>query len=96
MLLGASRVVAAEFSFFLAIPTMVAASAYSLLKYKSHITDPEIAILAVGFVASFIVALAVIKFFMNYIQKHNFKNFGVYRIVLGILVLFMFVIGIVH
>jgi undecaprenyl-diphosphatase len=95
MLLGASRVVAAEFSFFLAIPTMVAASAYSLLKYKSHITGAETAILAVGFVVSFIVALAVIRFFMNYIQKHSFKNFGVYRIVLGAIILLMFVIGLI-
>jgi len=95
MLLGASRVVAAEFSFFLAIPTMVAASAYSLLKYKSHITGAETAILAVGFVVSFIVALAVIKFFMNYIQKHSFKNFGIYRIALGALVLLLFAIGLV-
>ncbi len=95
MLLGASRVVAAEFSFFLAIPTMVAASAYSLLKYKSHITGAETAILAVGFVVSFFVALAVIKFFMNYIQKHSFKNFGIYRIALGALVLLLFAIGLV-
>jgi undecaprenyl-diphosphatase len=95
MLLGASRVVAAEFSFFLAIPTMVAASAYSLLKYKSHITGAETAILAVGFIVSFVVALAVIKFFMNYIQKHSFKNFGIYRIALGALVLLLFAIGLV-
>ena len=95
MLLGASRVVAAEFSFFLAIPTMVAASAYSLLKYKSHITGAETAILAVGFVVSFIIALAVIRFFMNYIQKHSFKNFGIYRIALGALVLLFFAIGLV-
>jgi undecaprenyl-diphosphatase len=95
MLLGASRVVAAEFSFFLAIPTMVAASAYSLLKYKSHITGAETALLAVGFIVSFVVALAVIKFFMNYIQKHSFKNFGIYRIALGALVLLLFAIGLV-
>ena len=95
MLLGASRIVAAEFSFFLAIPTMVAASAYSLLKYKSHITGAEIAILAIGFIVSFAVALAVIKFFMNYIQKHSFKNFGIYRIVLGMLVLMLFVAALI-
>ena len=93
MLLGASRVVAAEFSFFLAIPTMVAASAYSLLKYKSHITGAETALLALGFIVSFVVALAVIKFFMKYIQTHSFKNFGIYRIALGALVLLMFAIG---
>jgi len=98
MLLGASRVVAAEFSFFLAIPTMVAASAYSLLKFKSHITGSETAILAVGFIVSFVVALAVIKFFMNYIRKHSFKNFGTYRIILGalVLVLLLFAIGFVN
>ena len=93
MLLGASRLVAAEFSFFLAITTMVAASAYSLLKFKSHITGAESAILAVGFVVSFVVALAVIKFFMSYIQKNNFKNFGLYRIALGVLILLSFFVG---
>jgi undecaprenyl-diphosphatase len=74
---------------------MVAASAYSLLKYKSHITGAETALLAVGFIVSFVVALAVIKFFMNYIQKHSFKNFGIYRIALGALVLLLFAIGLV-
>ncbi|MFA6291695.1 MAG: undecaprenyl-diphosphate phosphatase [Victivallales bacterium] len=87
MLLGASRSTAAEFSFYLAIPTMAAASAYSLLKHSATMTPMEWQALAVGFVVSFLVAWAVIAFLMNYIRKHDFKPFGYYRIVLGILVL---------
>lgn len=90
MLLGASRIVAAEFSFYLAIPTMAAASAYSLLKTGVGMTSHEFVLLAIGFVVSFIVALFVISSFMNYISKKNFKPFGYYRIVLGILVLAYF------
>ncbi|HCE43947.1 MAG TPA: undecaprenyl-diphosphatase [Lentisphaeria bacterium] len=87
MLLGATRGTAAEFSFFLAIPTMVAASAYSLMKHASHMSLIEGEALAVGFVVSFLVAWAVIAVFMNYIRKNDFKPFGYYRIILGILVL---------
>lgn len=89
---GASRVVAAEFSFFLAIPTMVAASAYSLLKYKSAITTPQLLVLTIGFLVSFVVALAVIKFLINYVQKNNFKIFGYYRIILGIIIIAFFLV----
>lgn len=96
MLLGASRVVAAEFSFFLAIPTMVAASAYSLKKYDAIISDGQMLLMTVGFIVSFAAAMAVIKFFMNYIQKNSFKNFGVYRLALGALVLLLFAMGIVR
>lgn len=87
MLLGATRGTAAEFSFFLAIPTMFAASAYSLLKHGSQMKPVEGVALAVGFVVSFLVAWAVIALFMNYIRKNDFKPFGYYRIILGILVL---------
>ena len=92
MLLGASRVVATEFSFFLAIPTMVAASAWSLLKYHSLLNVSQLSILVIGFIVSFLVALAVIKFFMAYVQKNNFKIFGWYRIILGVLIIAYFVI----
>lgn len=87
MFLGASRLVAAEFSFFLAIPTMVAASAYSLLKAGGNLSQHEIGLLVTGFIVSFIVALAVIAVFMRYITRHDFKPFAYYRIALGIAVL---------
>lgn len=86
MMLGASRVAAAEFSFFLAIPTMAAASAYSLLKVKSALTVDQIMALSAGFITSFLVAWLVIAVFMRFIQNNNFKLFGYYRIILGILV----------
>jgi undecaprenyl-diphosphatase len=87
MFLGASRLVAAEFSFFLAIPTLVAASAYSLIKAGGNLSQHEIYLLATGFVVSFVVALAVIAAFMRYITRHDFKPFAYYRIVLGIIIL---------
>ena len=91
IIFGASRVVATEFSFFLAIPTMVAASAYSLLKYHSPLNFQQISVLSIGFIVSFVVALAVIKFFINYVQKNNFKIFGYYRIVLGLIIVAYFI-----
>ncbi|MBI5417377.1 undecaprenyl-diphosphate phosphatase [Candidatus Poribacteria bacterium] len=90
MLLGASRLVAAEFSFFLAIPTMFAASAYSLLKVNFVMSTIQIEMLIIGFIVSFIFAWLVIAGFMKFIIKHDFKLFGYYRIILGILVLFHF------
>jgi undecaprenyl-diphosphatase len=92
MILGSSRVVAAEFSFFLAIPTMCAASAYSLLKYSGKISVHEALTLGVGFFVAFIVALAVIAAFMRFIQRRNFIPFGYYRIVLGAVVLIYFLL----
>jgi undecaprenyl-diphosphatase len=89
MLLGASRGVAAEFSFFLAIPTMAAASGYSLLKHGAMLSPTEWGALAVGFTISFFTAWAVIAFFMNYIRKHNFNLFAWYRIILGAIMLFL-------
>ena len=90
MLLGASRVAAVEFSFFLAIPTMIAASGYSLVKHGFEMSGSELMILAAGFVTAFIVSLTIIKFFIKYIQTHNFIPFGYYRIVLGVLVILYF------
>ncbi|TGE38590.1 undecaprenyl-diphosphate phosphatase [Desulfosporosinus fructosivorans] len=90
MLLGASRIVAAEFSFFLAIPTMAAASGYTLLKSGMLLSTHEFLVVACGFIVSFAVAWLVIAGLMNYISKRNFKPFGYYRIVLGIIVLAYF------
>lgn len=92
MMLGTSRLVAVEFSFFLAIPTMIAASSYSLLKYGLNIASNEAIILMVGFVVAFISALLVIKFLMQFIQKHNFKVFGWYRIILSAIILLVFLL----
>ncbi|MCI9273254.1 MAG: undecaprenyl-diphosphate phosphatase [Clostridiales bacterium] len=93
VLLGASRYVAAEFSFFLAIPMMVGASGYKILKFvlQGHsFTSGEWGILLVGMVVAFVVSVLAIKFLMSYIKKHDFKAFGWYRIVLGILVILYF------
>jgi undecaprenyl-diphosphatase len=95
LLLGVSRYVAAEFTFFLAIPVMVGASGIKLLKFfmdGAGITGMEIAMLSVGCLVSFFVSVIAIKFLMGYIKKNDFKVFGYYRIVLGILVLGYFAI----
>lgn len=86
VLLGASRYIAAEFSFFLAIPTMIGASGLKLLKAGAAFSGIEWIVLAVGFITAFIVSVFAIKFLMDYIKKHDFKAFGWYRIVLGIIV----------
>lgn len=93
MLLGLSRNVAAEFSFFLAIPVMFGASLLKLVKFGFSFTGTEIAILLVGMLTAFIVSVIAIKFLMTYIRKNDFKAFGWYRIVLGILVVAYFVIA---
>ncbi|MCW1930623.1 MAG: undecaprenyl-diphosphate phosphatase [Candidatus Kerfeldbacteria bacterium] len=85
LLLGLARPLAAEFSFFLAIPTLTAASAYSLLKYHDALSG-NVGTLAVGTIVAFISALFVIRVFMNYISKKNFIPFGWYRIILGLLI----------
>lgn len=90
MMLGASRMVAAEFSFFLAIPTMVAASGYSLYKYGSVMGATEMIQLAIGFIVSFVTAYLVIAAFIKFISKHDFAPFGYYRILLGAAVLAYF------
>ena len=95
ILLGVGRSAGAEFSFFLAIPTMLGASALKLLKFLLSgvsATGTEIAVLIVGCVVSFVVSVAVIKGLMEYVRKHSFSLFGVYRIGLGALVLLYFII----
>lgn len=89
LLLGVSRAAAAEYSFFLAIPTMAGATLLKLVKNGLHFSTLEWELLAVGLVVSFIVAYIVIKWFMGYIKKRTFKAFGIYRIILGILVLLL-------
>ncbi|MDR0303217.1 MAG: undecaprenyl-diphosphate phosphatase [Chitinispirillales bacterium] len=86
LLLGLSRVAAAQFSFFLAIPTMCGASLLKILKNGLSFSSFEITLIAVGFVVSFISAFAVVKFLMNYISKNNFVIFGYYRIFLGVII----------
>lgn len=96
LLLGVSRYVAAEFTFFLAIPVMFGASAIKLLKFfmeGAGISGMEIAMLSVGCVVSFAVSVIAIKFLMGYIKKNDFKVFGYYRIILGLLVLLYFLIA---
>ena len=90
LLIGLSRANAAEFTFYLAIPTMLGASLFKVLKFGLAFTTAEIVILAVGMLVSFIISMFVIKFLMNYIKKHDFKVFGYYRIILGIIVLLYF------
>ena len=87
LLIGVSRAVAAEFTFFLAIPVMFGASLLKLIKYDGGFTTQQTAILAVGMIVAFAVSIFVIKFLMDYIKKHDFKVFGWYRIILGALVL---------
>lgn len=87
LLLGASRGVAAEFSFFLAIPTMLGATSVKLYKSGFTFTPHQWQLIALGSVVSFAVAYAVIALFMAYVRKHSFSVFGVYRIVLGVIVL---------
>lgn len=90
LLIGLSRPNAAEFTFYLAIPTMLGASLLKLVKFGFAFTSAELIILLVGMLISFIISMVVIKFLMNYIKKHDFKVFGYYRIILGIIVLVYF------
>lgn len=93
LLLGVSRTTSAEFTFFLAIPAMFGGSAIKLLKAGVHFSAGELGLLILGMVVAFIVSIFAIKFLMSYIKKHDFKVFGWYRIVLGILVLLYFAIS---
>ena len=90
LLIGVSRTVAAEFTFFLAIPVMFGASLLKIVKFGFAFTGMELAILLIGMIVAFLVSILVIRFLMGYIKKHDFKVFGWYRIVLGILVLAYF------
>lgn len=90
LILGLSRTAAAEFTFFLAIPTMVGASGYKILKFVKNggvITTPQISALILGMVVAFVVSLFVIRFLMDFVKKHDFELFGWYRIALGALVI---------
>ena len=87
LLIGLSRPNSAEFTFYLAIPTMLGASLLKLVKFGFGFTSMELVILLLGMLVSFLVSIFVIKFLMNYIKKHDFKIFGYYRIILGIIVL---------
>ena len=90
LLIGISRTVAAEFTFYLAIPVMFGASLLKLVKFGTDFTKGEVAVLATGMITSFIVSVFIIRFLMDYIKKHDFKVFGWYRIILGTLVLLYF------
>lgn len=92
LIIGVSRTAAAEFTFFLAVPTMLGASALKLLKFGLDFTSAEIMTLVIGMVVAFVVSLLCIKFLMSFIRKHDFKPFGWYRIVLGIIVLLYFLV----
>jgi undecaprenyl-diphosphatase len=89
-----SRTTAAEFSFFLAVPTMAAASAYKLLKDFKHFNSENINILIIGNIVAFLVALIAIKTFITFLQKHGFKVFGWYRILVGLVLLVLLLMGV--
>lgn len=90
LIIGVSRTVAAEFTFFLAIPVMFGASLLKIVKFGFDFTGLELTLLLIGVLVSFLVSLFVLRFLMGYIKKHDFKVFGWYRIVLGIVVLLYF------
>ena len=90
LIIGVSRVAAAEFTFFLAVPTMLGASLVKLVKFGFHFEAYEIIALLLGMAVAFFVSVAAIRFLMGYIKKHDFKVFGWYRIALGVIVLLYF------
>lgn len=92
LLIGVSRTVAAKFTFILAIPVMAGASLLKIVKYGLGFSAAEWVLLGVGMVVAFLVSVFIIAFLMNYIRKHDFKAFGIYRILLGILVLVYFLV----
>ncbi len=89
LFLGISRTAGAEFTFFLAVPTMFGASALKLVKFGWHFTKPELWYLFLGMASAYLVSILVIRFLMNYIKNHDFQIFGWYRIILGGLLLFL-------
>ena len=94
LLIGVSRTVAAEFTFYLAIPVMFGASLLKLLRFGMNFQTNEVFILLIGMVSAFIVSVIAIKFLLGYIKKHDFKVFGYYRIILGIILIgYMFFAG---
>jgi undecaprenyl-diphosphatase len=90
-----TRKLAAEFSFFLAVPTMAAATGYKLLKGYNTISTEDIKLFAIGNVVAFVVALLAIKFFIGFLQKHGFRLFGWYRIVAGLVLLILILTGVI-
>lgn len=90
LLIGVSRVAAAEFTFFLAVPVMFGLSAIKIIKFGFGFTALELCITLLGMLVAFVVSLIVVKFLMNYIRKHDFKVFGWYRIILGVVILIYF------
>jgi len=96
MLSGLSRKTAADFSFLLAIPTMFAASGYELLKNIHSFSDQNFTVLAVGFVISFLSAYVAVKLFLKFVQKYTLNAFGIYRIIFGILLLYLINQGIIQ
>jgi len=95
LIIGVSRVTAAEYTFFLAIPVMLGASLLKLLKFGLAFTSLEISILITGMVVSFITSLFAIKLLMDYVKKHDFKIFGYYRIILGIILILLMLLGVI-
>jgi undecaprenyl-diphosphatase len=92
LILGCSRYIGAEFSFFMAIPVMFGASLLKLVKFGFVLTGTEITLLLVGMVSAFVVSMLSIKFLMAYVKKHDFKVFGWYRIILGLVVIIYFTV----
>ncbi|MGA7806522.1 undecaprenyl-diphosphate phosphatase [Bradyrhizobium sp.] len=93
MLLGADKRAAAEFSFFLAIPTMIGAFAYDFYKDRAEMTTDHLSIIAIGFVVSFITAIVVVKTFLEYVTRHGFKLFAWWRVIVGTLGLVALAMG---
>ena len=96
MLSGLSRKTAADFSFLLAIPTMFAASGYEFIKNISSFKDQNLTVLAVGFIVSFISAYIAVKLFLKFVEKYTLNAFGIYRIIFGVLLLYLINNGVIH
>ena len=94
LILGTDRTVAAEFTFYLAIPVMAGASLLKLVKFGFNFTGSEVAILLTGMIVAYIVSIIAIKYLLSYIKKHDFKPFGVYRIILGIILILYYLLAI--
>ena len=95
-LLGFNRSTATEFSFFMAIPVMFGASLLKIIKAHIEVTVASISVLLVGCIVSFVVSVFAIRYLMQYIRKHDFKVFGVYRIILGVIVLLFYMLNVIQ
>jgi undecaprenyl-diphosphatase len=93
---GLTRKLAAEFSFYVAVPTMAAATGYKLLKGYESFTSDHITLLLVGNLVAFLVAIVAIKFFIGFLQKHGFRIFGWYRIIAGLILLALISQGVIN